>query len=105
MKQLDYPFDCSYLLSKKKKLKEELLSDGTLRTEKRIAVLGGYTTSNILLMLELFLLNQGIAPVFYESEFDQYYQDAMFPNAALEKFKPDIIYICTSNRMFYVIRN
>jgi FkbH-like protein len=98
MKQLDYPFDCSYLLSKKKKLKEELLSDGTLRTEKRIAVLGGYTTSNILLMLELFLLNQGIAPVFYESEFDQYYQDAMFPNAALEKFKPDIIYICTSNR-------
>ena len=72
MKQLDYPFDCSYLLSKKKKLKEELLSDGTLRTEKRIAVLGGYTTSNILLMLELFLLNQGIAPVFYESEFEHY---------------------------------
>jgi len=49
-------------------------------------------------MEELFLLNQGIKPNFYESEYNQYYQDAMFPNSELEEFKPDIIYIHTTNR-------
>ena len=40
----------------------------------------------------------GIRPTFYESEYNQYYQDAMFPNPALEAFAPDVIYIHTSNR-------
>lgn len=66
--------------------------------EKKIAILGGTTTNDIKLILELFLLNNGIKPVFYESEYNQYYQDAVFDNAKLEVFSPDIIYICTSNR-------
>ena len=49
-------------------------------------------------MLELFLLNYGIEPEFYESEYNQYYEDAMFPNEELEHFHPDIIYIHTSIR-------
>ncbi len=47
--------------------------------KKRIAVLGGSTTSDIVKTLELFLLNAGIEPTFYESEYAQYFQDAMFP--------------------------
>lgn len=98
MKELQYPFDAGYILSKKKSIKRQLLADGTERIKKKIAILGGSTTSNIKLILELFLLNYGIEPEFYESEYNQYYQDAMFDNAKLTQFAPDIIYVCTSNR-------
>lgn len=98
MKELEYPFDSSYILKKRKKIKRELLSDGTKRIKKKIAVLGGSTTSDIISILELFLLDGGIEPVFYESEYARYWQDAMFPNPTLDEFKPDIVYIHTSNR-------
>lgn len=44
------------------------------------------------------MLNYGIRPTFYESEYNQYYEDGMFPNRELEVFKPDVIYICTCIR-------
>ena len=98
MKELEYPFDVEYILSKKKKLRRELLESNTAFIDKKVAILGGSTTSDIKLILELFLLNYGIRPSFYESEYNQYYQDAMFPNAKLEEFAPDVIYIYTTNR-------
>ena len=98
MKELEYPFDANYILSKKKRIKKQLLSDTTGMVDKKIAVLGGYTTSDISQVLELFLLNYGIKPCIYESEYNQFYQDAMFENPKLEEFHPDIIYICTCNR-------
>jgi FkbH-like protein len=98
MKELQYPFDAGYILSKKKSIKRQLLADGTERIKKKIAILGGSTTSDIKLILELFLLDYGIEPEFYESEYNRYYQDAMFDNAELAQFAPDIIYVCTSNR-------
>ncbi|MBQ6415355.1 MAG: HAD-IIIC family phosphatase [Butyrivibrio sp.] len=97
MKELEYPFDSSYIMKKSKSLKKALLSDGSDRIHKKIAVLGGSTTHDIIRMLELFLLNYGIEPEFYESEYGQYWQDAMFPGE-LNDFNPDIIYIHTSNR-------
>lgn len=66
--------------------------------EKNIAILGGSTTNDIKLVLELFLLNNGMKPKFYESEYNQFWQDAMFENKELEEFKPDIIFIHTTNR-------
>jgi hypothetical protein len=42
MKELQYPFEAGYILSKKKSIRRQLLSDGTARTAKRIAILGGY---------------------------------------------------------------
>lgn len=98
MKELQYPFDANYILSKKKRIRRQLLSDGRERIKKNIAILGGYTTNDIKLIMELFLLEQGIEPSFYESEYNQFYQDARFDNAELERFRPDIIYVCTSNR-------
>ena len=99
MKELEYPFDPEWILKKKKALKRELLQN-TQQTflEKNIAILGGSTTRDIRDILELFLLNYGIRPCFYESEYNQYYADGMFPNPALEEFHPDILYIHTSNR-------
>lgn len=98
MKELDYPFDSEYILKKRRSIKKQLLADGSQRIKKNIAVLGGSTTNDILSMLELFLLNYGIEPSFYQSEFGQYWQDAMFGNPELDGFKPDFIFIHTTNR-------
>lgn len=98
MRELEYPFDSEYILKKAKSIKKTLLADGSTRIEKKIAVLGGSTTHDIVRILELFLLNYGIKPEFYESEYSQYWQDAMFENRELMEFGPDVIYIHTSNR-------
>lgn len=98
MKELEYPFNSEFILQNKRKIKRQLLEANSSWIEKRIAILGGSTTSNIKVALELFLLNQGIKPSFYESEYNQYYQDAMFSNSELDEFKPEIVYIHTSNR-------
>lgn len=97
MKELEYPFDAALLLRKRRALKKELLQNEGL-IKKNIAILGGSTTHDVKDMMELFLLNYGILPAFYESEYAQYWQDAMFENKALEQFHPDIIYIHTTSR-------
>ena len=98
MRELDYPFDARYLIKKKKSLKRQLLEADTNYIDKKIAVLGGSTTHDIAAMLELFLLNFGIRPSIYESEYNQYWEDVMFDNPELAQFSPDIIYIHTTNR-------
>ena len=99
MKQLEYPYDSDYILRKKKAIRRELLArEGIRYIDKRIAILGGSTTSDIKLILELFLLNYGIRPEFYESEYNQYYQDAVFGNPELDEFKPDLVFIHTTSR-------
>lgn len=57
MKELQYPFDSEYILTKKKAIKRQLLADGSLRMKKHIAILGGSTTNNIKLLLEIFQLS------------------------------------------------
>lgn len=98
MNFFDYPVDSKTLLRKKIKIKKELLASKNNFIEKKIAVLGGSTTNEIVDQLELFLLNYGIKPTFYQSEYAQYWQDAMFGNEELENFQPDIIYIHTNWR-------
>lgn len=98
MKELLYPFDSEYIIKKKKSLRKQLLSDGTPRFHKKIAVLGGSTTGDIIKVMELFLLNQGIEPEFYECEYAQYEQEAMFPGEEFLGFEPDVIFIHTSSR-------
>lgn len=98
MKELEYPFDGDYILKKKKSIKKALLANGKKRVPVKIAILGGSTTNDIKLILELFLLDYGLEPEFYESEYDQFYEDVMFDNEKLVKFCPDIIYIHTSGR-------
>ena len=98
LQALAYPFDSPELLRHRKQYRRQLLADNSQRIPKRIAVLGGSTTADIVSMLELFLLNEGIAPTFYESEYAQYWQDAMFPNETLAAFQPDLIVVHTTCR-------
>lgn len=98
MRELEYPFDSEYILKKSKKIRRQLLESGSDFLQRKIAVLGGSTTHDVIRVLEVFLLNRGIQPIFYESEYAQYWQDVMFDNPELAEFAPDLIYIHTSNR-------
>jgi FkbH-like protein len=97
-KALQYPFDPQLILKKRRSIKKELLSGANSFIDKKIAVLGGSTTHDIISITELFLLNFGIRPIFYESEFGQWWQDAMFCPQELFEFSPDVVFIHTSSR-------
>lgn len=92
-----YPLDTKTLIRKKRELRDELKKQPGLLT-KKIAVLGGSTTNEVVDQLELFLLFHGIDPVFYQSEYAQYEVDALFGNHVLDAFQPDVIYIHTTWR-------
>lgn len=94
--KIKYPLDTDYILRKKRSIRRELLSNSNL-IEKRIAILGGSTTSEVKDILEVFLLHDGIKPLFYESQYNMYYEDVMFGNEALRQFEPELIYVFTSN--------
>jgi FkbH-like protein len=64
----------------------------------RIAVLGGSTTNELVDLLELHLLDAGFLPVFYQSEYGQFYEQAVHGAAELQGFAPDLVYIHTSYR-------
>ena len=98
MRELNFPFDGKDIIRRRLALKKALLSDGTVRVKKKVAVLGGSTTNHIVSALELFLLTFGIEPEFYQSEYNKFYEDAVFGNPELDSFCPDIIYIHTTSR-------
>jgi len=93
---LGYPYDAGTLLRKKKSIRRTLLTRPGF-IEKRVAVLGGSTTAELRDMIDLFLLNDGIKATFYESSYNRYFEEVMFPNRQLEEFAPDVIYIHTTN--------
>lgn len=103
MKELSFPFDGKEILRNKRSLRRTLLSDGSARIRKKIAVLGGSTTDHVISMLELFLLDFGIEPEFYQSEYNKFYEDAVFGSPELLEFSPDIVYIHTSSRNLTLI--
>ena len=83
-----YSLPADTLLRKQEKLKRQLFArDGVSYIEKRIAILGGSSTQIIRGQLELFLLASGVKPSFYESEYNKYYEDAVFPCPAASRFR------------------
>lgn len=97
MSILDYPFDNTYIIQKKKSIKKELLLKENF-IEKKIAILSGSTIGEIKNILELFLLNYGIKPEFKVGGYNRYYEELMFDDGSLKDFAPDFIYIHTSNK-------
>ena len=92
-----YPYDKDLLMRKQKSIRRELLARTDVDyIDKRIAVLCGSTVDDIKNILELFLLDAGIRPQFYQSEYNKFYEDAVFGNAELDAFQPDIIIVFTS---------
>jgi FkbH-like protein len=93
---LEYPFDNALLLRKRKAIRKELLKKNNIK-ELRVAILGGSTTNELVNVIELFLLKQGFLPSFYQSEYNKYYEDAVFGSDQLSAFNPDIIYVHTTH--------
>lgn len=93
--------DYSVMLKNKKRLKEKFLQNTTC-IEKRIAVLCGSTFGEIKEFIELFLLYYGIKPVFWEGNYNRYYEEACFPNKELSDFSPEFILLhMTSKNLLY----
>ena len=87
-----YPLDSSEILRKKRTLRRHLIEKENL-IDKKIALLSGSTIGEISDILELFLLDFGIKPTFFEGGFNRYYEDLVFNNERMVEFAPDIIYI------------
>ncbi len=83
------------VLMKRRSLRRELLSGQGLQ-ELRIAVLGGSTTEELVNFLELLLLAEGFQPVFHQSEYGRFYDDAVQDSQALIDFQPQLVYVHTS---------
>lgn len=92
-----YPLDTKVLYRKKAKIRRELSEQPSL-IKKKIAVLAGSTTNELVEQLNNFLLYYGIDAEFYQSEYGQYWQDAVFGSDELDIFEPDIIFVHTSWR-------
>ena len=97
MNLLQYPFDGALVLQNKRALKRELAQKSGL-ADKKIAIVCGSTLGDITKILELFLLDSGIRPSFYEGEYALFYEDVVFDDGSLAAFAPDVLYIHTSNR-------
>lgn len=93
---VEYPLDVGFLLRKNRKIRRAL-RENTGLTPVKIAVLGGSTTAEIVKFIDLFLLQNGFNPDFYESEFNQFFEEAVFDNSALDHFAPQFIYVHTSS--------
>ena len=93
-----YPLDTKALLRKKLAIKNELLQQDINWITKKVAILGGSTTNEIVDQLELALLHYGIRVELYQSEYGKFWEDGMFGNHELDRFNPDIIYIHTNWR-------
>lgn len=89
------PTSATDILRKRHLLKKELVQQSNLLLT-RIAILGGSTTAEVKSTLELFLLAQGIKPVFYESGYNCFCEDILFENPELWSFKPEIVFIHTT---------
>jgi FkbH-like protein len=85
------------LLRSRRRLRRELAAADGLQAI-RIAVLGGSTTNELVDLWELLLLSKGYAPTFYQSEYAQFYEEAVHHTQALVDFAPDLVYIHTSYR-------
>ncbi len=68
--------------------KEALVSE-------KIAVLSSVTTHHFVSILRLFLYQCGIAPIFYEGEYDGIAMELMNPDSQVFSFKPDVLLLFT----------
>src|SRR5437868_8525311 len=93
--ELRQPISPEVVLRKRHTLKKVLFKQSNL-VPCRIAILGGSTTQEIKSMLEVFLLSHGIAPSFYESGYNAYYEEVMFENPEFLEFKPNIVFVHTT---------
>lgn len=98
VKSLCYPYNFDDLATRFQEIGAEVKKRSVILKRTKVAILGGVTTAHIKNYLELFLLKRGIAAEFYESPYNQYFQEAVSGSEALEKFQPEFTIVYTSTR-------
>jgi FkbH-like protein len=76
---------------------QKLLGKRSKRPVK-LAVLGTFTTEQLIALIELFLFGAGIEVEVYESDYSVLDQEVADPTSGLFEFQPDIVYLATSRR-------
>lgn len=92
---LKYPFDSLEILRKYKSIRRTLIKNDNF-IDVKIFVASGTTTDEIIKILEVFLLNAGLKPEFFQGNYGLFYEDLIFENKDLKDFNPDLIYVHTS---------
>jgi FkbH-like protein len=95
LKEMRFPVSPAEILRKRRSLRKGLIDQPNL-LPVRIAILGGSTTTEVRSILELFLLDHGLRPAFYESGYNRYSEDIQFQNQELVQFEPDIVFLHTT---------
>ena len=85
------------LLLRRKAVRRQLLAREGLK-EIRICVLGGTTTNELVDLAEILLLRCAFKPIFHQSEYGRYYEDAVLEPQLIAEFKPDIVYVHTGSQ-------
>lgn len=88
--------DGSFLARNARKLIRQTRTQ-PLGARVRIAILGGSTTQEVALFLELMLLRSGLDPVIWQSEYGRYWEDGVWGNKALDQFEPELVYVHTGS--------
>ena len=86
------------LSRKLKKIEKEYFAKHNELIPKKIAIIGSYTTNLLTDALRLYLYNFGIAPEFYEGEYDSIASEILDTKSNLYSFKPDILILFTQHR-------
>jgi len=92
-----WPIDAAYMARNARKLIRQLRS-GPLQRKVKIAILGGSTSQEVALFLEVLLLERGFDPEFWHSEYGRYWEDGALGNEELDTFAPDLVYIHTGTQ-------
>ncbi len=92
-----WPVNAAYLARNARKLIRQLRSQ-PLHRAIRIAILGGSTSQELALFLEILLLERGFDPQFWHSDYGRYWEDGVLGNEELDSFAPDLIYIHTGSQ-------
>ncbi|MCG3195883.1 MAG: hypothetical protein GHCLOJNM_00352 [bacterium] len=86
---LDYP-SARTLIGLRERLQGRVDTTGP---SARLAILGGFTTTQLASLIELFLFAAGAKVEILESEYGIFRQDILDPNSPLYRFHPNLVYI------------
>jgi FkbH-like protein len=64
----------------------------------RVAILGGPTTVQLRVLIEMFLAGEGIAAEIYEAEYGLFRQELLTTGSGLDAFRPNVVFLATSAR-------
>ena len=69
-----------------------------LRQTTRLAILGGFTTTQLAQAIELALFSMGGGVEIFEADYGVYRQEILDPGSELHRFQPNIVFLATSWR-------